>query len=139
MYLTPAAGVVGSSNFTKNGRGGSARPNLEINLAVSDPELLTELQGWFDDLWTNEALTHDVKQRVLDALNRLGKDYAPEFIYFKALYEMFKGRLDAQLDSDQQLRDHHLTETAIWNTLYEFQKDGVKSVITKLQQHRLCD
>ena len=138
MYLTPGAGVVGSSNFTKNGLGGSARPNLEINLAVSDPKLLAELQGWFDDLWANEALTHDVKQRVVDALNRLGKDYAPEFIYFKALYEMFKGRLDAQLDSDQQLRDHHLTKTAIWNKLYEFQKDGVKSVITKLQQHNGC-
>ena len=138
MYLTPGAGVVGSSNFTKNGLGGSARPNLEINLAVSDPEPLAELQGWFDDLWADEALTYDVKQRVLDALNRLGKNHAPEFIYFKALYEMFKERLEAQRDSDQQLRDHHLTETAIWNKLYEFQRDGVKSVITKLQQHNGC-
>ena len=138
MYLTPDSGVVGSSNFTKNGLGGSARPNLEINLAVSDPRLLSELQGWFDDLWADDALTYDVKQRVLDALNRLGRDYAPEFMYFKTLYELFKGRLDAQLDSDRQLRDHHLTETAIWNTLYEFQKDGVKSVITKLQQHNGC-
>ena len=138
MYLTPGAGVVGSSNFTKNGLGGSARPNLEINLAVSDPEPLAELQGWFDDLWADEALTHDVKQRVLAALNRLGKEYAPEFIYFKALYEIFKERLDAQLDSDRQLREYHLTETAIWNKLYEFQRDGVKSVITKLQQHNGC-
>ncbi len=138
MYLAPTGGVVGSSNFTKNGLGGSARPNLEINLAVSDPERLADLQGWFDDLWTDETLTYDVKQRVLDALNRLGRDYSPEFMYFKTLYELFKGRLDAQLDSDRQLRDHHLTETAIWNKLYEFQKDGVKSVITKLQQHNGC-
>ncbi len=138
MYLTPETGVVGSSNFTKNGLGGSDRPNLEINLAVSDPDLLAELRGWFDDLWANEALTHDVERRVLDALNRLGRDYAPEFIYFKTLYELFKDRLDAQLDSDRQLREHHLTETAIWNTLYEFQKDGVKSVISRLQQHNGC-
>ena len=138
MYLTSGGGVVGSSNFTKNGLGGSARPNLEINLAVSNAELLAQLHGWFDDLWTDEALTYDVKQRVLDALNRLGRDYAPDFMYFKTLYELFKDRLEAQLDSDRQLRDHHLTETAIWNKLYEFQRDGVKSVITKLQQHNGC-
>ena len=101
MYLMADAGVVGSSNFTKNGLGGSDRPNLEVNLGVADPELLAELQGWFDDLWANEALTYDVKQKVLDALNRLGRDYAPEFMYFKTLYELFKDRLDAQLDSDR--------------------------------------
>ena len=138
MYLTDCAGVIGSSNFTKNGLGGSHRPNLEINLAVSDPDLLVELRRWFDDLWADETLTYDVKERVLDALNRLGQDYAPEFIYFKTLYELFKERLDAQLDSDRQLQDHRLTETAIWNTLYEFQKDGVKSIVTRLQQHNGC-
>ena len=40
MYLTEsslgAAGVVGSSNFTKRGLGGSDRSNLEINLATGD-------------------------------------------------------------------------------------------------------
>ena len=25
-----------------------------------------------------------------------------------------------------QIREHHLTETAIWNKLYEFQKDGAQ-------------
>ncbi len=138
MYLMTGAGVVGSSNFTQNGLGGSRRPNLEINLAVSAPALLAELQAWFDDLWADEALTYDVKQRVLEALNRLGQDYAPEFIYFKTLYELFRERLDAQLDSDQQIRDRRLTETAVWNTLYEFQKDGVKSIINRLQQFNGC-
>ena len=138
MYLTADAGVVGSSNFTKNGLGGSDRSNLEINLAVSDADLLAELREWFDQLWANDALTYDVKQQVLDALNRLGKDHDPEFIYFKTLYELFKDRMDAQLDSDRQLREHHLTETAVWNKLYEFQKDGVKSVITRLEEHNGC-
>ena len=138
MYLTGGAGVVGSSNFTKNGLGGSDRPNLEINLAITDAALLSELQEWFDDLWADERLTGDVKQQILDALNRIGKDHAPEFIYFKTLYELFKDKIDAQLDSDQQLKDHHLYESAIWNTLYEFQKDGVRSVIARLQQHNGC-
>ena len=138
MYLPGRAGVVGSSNFTRNGLGGSDRPNLEINLAVTDAALLAELQGWFDDLWADKQLTYDVKQQVLDALNRLGKDHAPEFVYFKTLYEIFKNRIDDQLDSDRQLTDQRLTETAVWNTLYEFQKDGVRSVVARLQRHNGC-
>ena len=53
MYLTSegkrtSSGVVGSSNFTKSGLGGSERPNLEINLATSDGDTLAELQAWFN-------------------------------------------------------------------------------------------
>ena len=78
MYLTQAGGVVGSSNFTKRGLGGSDQSNLEINLATTDPETLAELMDWFDRVWNNKQLTEDVKRQVLDALNRLGKNYAPE-------------------------------------------------------------
>ena len=138
MYLTAGSGVVGSSNFTKNGLGGSDRPNLEINLAISDEAQLAELRQWFDDLWINENLTYNAKQQVLDALDRLGRNYSPEFIYFKTLYELFKNKLVAQDDSDQRLKDNHLYESAIWNTLYEFQKDGVKSVIARMQEYNGC-
>ena len=70
MYLTAssdsASGVVGSSNFTKRGLGGSDRPNVEINLATDDADTFAELQDWFDRLWSNDRLTQDVKQEVLD-------------------------------------------------------------------------
>ena len=80
MYLTEtmaAAGVavVGSSNFTRSGLGCSTGANLEINLATSDEETCAELQQWFDTLWADTELTKDVKQDVLDALNRIGQDY----------------------------------------------------------------
>ena len=142
MYLadSPAgpAGVIGSSNFTKRGLGGSDRPNLEINAALSDGPLLAELRDWFDALWSDERLTYDVKQEVLDALNRAGKDYAPEFIYFKTLYELFRAALEAQADSERSMRENRLHETAVWNKLYEFQKHGAQSVIARLQQHGGC-
>ena len=142
MYLadSPAgpAGVVGSSNFTKRGLGGSDRPNLEINAALSDGPLLAELRDWFDALWSDERLTYDVKQEVLDALNRAGKDHAPEFVYFKTLYELFRGAIEAQEDSERSMRENRLHETAVWNKLYEFQKHGAQSVIARLQQHGGC-
>ncbi len=142
MYLTAsphgAAGIVGSSNFTKKGLGGSDGSNLEINLATADAAILAELRDWFDELWHNKQLTRDVKREVLDALNRIGKDHAPELIYYKTLYELFRADIEARRDGDQQLQDNHLYDTAIWNALYEFQKDGAKSVIARLKQHNGC-
>ena len=95
MYLAGSgdelsSAVVGSSNFTKNGLGGSDRSNLEINLAVSDADTLAELQDWFDRLWKDTQRTEDVKQKVLDALARVGSDHAPEVVYYKTLYELFR-------------------------------------------------
>ena len=142
MYLTEsargAAGVVGSSNFTRNGLGASDNSNLEINLATADSATLGELRDWFDKLWGDEHLTHDVKEEVLNALNRIGKDHSPEIIYFKTLYELFRKEIEARREGEQQLQDTHLYETAIWNALYEFQKDGAKSVISRLRQHNGC-
>ena len=138
MYLTPDAGVVGSSNFTKRGLGGAAQSNLEINLAVGKDEALDELQAWFDDLWADDKQTHDVKQQVLDALNRLGRDHAPELLYFKTLYEVLWERLAALDDSDARMGERELTKSVVWNTLYAFQQDGVRNILGRLRQHSGC-
>ena len=130
MYLTEsargAAGVVGSSNFTRNGLGASDNSNLEINLATADSATLGELRDWFDKLWGDEHLTRNVKGEVLNALNRIGKDHAPEIIYFKTLYELFRKEIEARREGEQRLRETHLFDTEIWKALYEFQKDGAK-------------
>ena len=142
MYLTDspegAAGVVGSSNFTKRGLGGSDRPNLEINLATDDADTLADLQNWFNRLWNNGKLTEDVKQRVLDALQRIGGDYAPEAVYYKTLYELFRRHIEARLAGDDAAKASGFQDSRIWNTLYEFQKDGALSIIAKLREHNGC-
>ena len=142
MYLTDApdgaSGVVGSSNFTKRGLGGSDRPNLEINLATEDADTLAELQDWFDRLWSNDRLTKDVKQEVLDSLERIGGDYAPEAVYYKTLYELFRKDIEARLAGDAAAAATGFTGSGIWNALYEFQKDGAKSAIAKLMAHNGC-
>ena len=142
MYLTESekngTSIIGSSNFTKSGLGGGASANLEINLATSDVEIRTELREWFDELWENESLTDDVKQQVLDALNRIGRNHAPEFVYYKTLFELFKNEMDALEQGDKTLTASHLYDTKIWQTLYEFQKDGAKSVIKRLLKINGC-
>ena len=142
MYLTESAqggaAVVGSSNFTKRGMGGSAGANLEINLAASDAHMRAEMKEWFDRLWGDEAQTKDVKREVLAALERIGKNYAPDFVYYKTLFELFKDQMDALLEGDKAMEAAHLYDTAIWRTLYDFQKDGAKSVIGRLLRLNGC-
>ncbi len=142
MHLTESsiggAAVVGSSNFTKRGLGCDQGANVEINLSVSDSAIREELRTWFDDLWTDTKLTRNVKRDVLNALNRIGKDHSPELIYYKTLYQLFRDDIDAREARDRNIEDTNLYKTAIWNALYNFQKDGVKSVITRLQRHNGC-
>ena len=142
MYLTESenggAAVVGSSNFTRSGLGCGTSANVEINLATGDAEIRAELSTWFDDLWTDKALTRNVKSDVLHALARIGKDHAPEFIYYKTLYELFREDIEDRQRGESQLADTHLYDTQIWNALYGFQKDGARSVIARLLRHNGC-
>ena len=143
MYLTESkatdgVAVVGSSNFTRSGLGYGTSANLEINLATSDKDTCVELQKWFDELWADKELTKDVKQDVLDALNRIGQDHAPELVYYKTLYELFREDIEARQSGERQLSDTHLYDTQVWNALYDFQKDGSKSAIARLLRHNGC-
>ena len=131
--------IMGSSNFTVRGLGlNPTGNNIELNMRIEDKEDCDELKGWFDEIWADTDHVKDVKQKVIDALNRLGKDHAPEFIYYKTLYEMFRDELEARRNNDQKLEDTHLYDTQIWNTLFDFQKEGVKSVIARLLRHNGC-
>ena len=126
LYLTSPSvrSVVGSSNFTQRGLGASSRSNIEINLASDDHEIYAELREWFDRIWSDAKLTTDAKQQVLDALGRIAREHAPELIYYKTLYELFRADIEARLAQEGRIGDVDLGDTAIWNTLYQFQKDG---------------
>ncbi len=141
MYLTErggsGAGIVGSSNFTQRGLGGGGAPNIEINLAA-DEAALSELVRWFDRLWADESLTKDAKREVLDALDRIGKDYSPEAVYYKTLFELFREEMDAMASPDADIAASGVSDSQIWRALYEFQKDGARSVISKLNRHNGC-
>ncbi|MCY3991259.1 MAG: helicase-related protein [Caldilineaceae bacterium] len=140
LYLTspPLRSIVGSSNFTQRGLGASSQSNIEINFASGDLEIFAELREWFDCIWADGSLTEDVKQQVLDALARIGREHAPELIYYKTLYELFRDEIEARLAQEGRIDDVRLVDTAIWKALYQFQRDGALSVIARLQRHNGC-
>ena len=142
MYLTESvnnsSSIVGSSNFTKSGLGGSDNSNLEINLATKNPKACEEMQLWFDILWEDSNITEDVKEKVLAALKRVGKECDPMLIYFKSLYEIFRDEIEFRQIGDKRLEDIQLYDTQIWQALFDFQREGVRGVIARLTQYNGC-
>jgi ERCC4-related helicase len=130
--------IIGSSNFTVNGLGLGAKPNIELNLILNDRRDNAELQNWFEELWCDEALTADVKDRVLKYLEQLYTEQPPEFIYFKTLFHIFEEFLLDQQRGGLIDEKTGFYETKIWKMLYQFQKDGVKGAINKINKYNGC-
>ncbi|WP_339867507.1 helicase-related protein [Pseudohongiella nitratireducens] len=130
--------LLGSSNFTRRGLGLSASPNIELNLIVDGDRDRADLKQWFDEIWNDKEVVADVKEDVLRYLEQLYVNHAPEFIYFKTLYHIFERFLSGQ-EADAALFDQTaIVDTEIWNTLFDFQKDGVKGAIHKINAHNGC-
>ncbi|OYU34062.1 helicase-related protein [Novosphingobium sp. PASSN1] len=130
--------MVGSSNFTLKGLGFTDEPNIELNLIVDSDRDRDDLRKWFDEIWSDESLTEDVRDEVLGQLERLYRHNSPEFVYFKTLYHLFGKFLSDQTLEEERLNDARFTETAIWQMLFEFQRDGVRALLSKLDRHNGC-
>ncbi len=130
--------IVGSSNFTRRGLGISSTPNIELNLIVDSDRDRADLKVWFDTIWDDEKLVSDVKDEVLRYLEQLYVNHAPEFIYFKTLYHVFERFISGQ-DADAALFEQTaIIDTEVWKALFDFQKDGVKGAIHKINAHNGC-
>ncbi len=142
MYHIDNSGVIdailGSSNFTVAGLGAGSKGNIELNLEVNDRRDLNDLKTWFNQIWADTALVKDVKQEVLNYLAQLYDDNPPDFIYYKTLYHIFEDYLTRLKDKDTPELQRQVTESEVWKMLFEFQKDGVKGAINKIQTYNGC-
>lgn len=130
--------VVGSSNFTRRGLGISSTPNIELNLIVDSDRDRSDLKVWFDGIWNDDKLVSDVRDEVLHYLEQLYVNHAPEFVYFKTLFHVFE-RFISGHDADAALFEQTaIVDTEIWKALFDFQKDGVKGAIHKINSHNGC-
>ena len=133
--------LAGSSNFTARGLGFGNVPNIELNLVVDSDREREELLDWFEGLWDDETgLVEDVKDKVLSHLEQLFSENAPQLIYYKTLYHVLQN--DLRKLKEMSLLDEDLptsfTQSAVWQKLYDFQKDGVKGAVQKMEQHGGC-
>ncbi|MGI0134766.1 MAG: phospholipase D-like domain-containing protein, partial [Candidatus Micrarchaeaceae archaeon] len=143
MYHVSNGGVedaiLGSSNFTVRGLGmGGGGNNIELNLIVDSNRDRQELKQWFAEVWNDENLVKNVKQEVLQYLDKLYSNQSPQFIYYLTLFHLFRDYLDGTRDIDDDLRRVALPDTGIWRTLFSFQKDGAKAAINKILAYNGC-
>ncbi|HEV2453987.1 MAG TPA: SNF2-related protein, partial [Verrucomicrobiae bacterium] len=143
MYHIANAGVeeaiLGSSNFTVRGLGlGNGINNIELNLEVDSNRDRRDLKIWFNELWNDPTLVEDVKGEVLQYLDQLYQNHAPEFIYFKTLFHVFENFLADQQKGGLLDQNIKIVDTGIWQALFEFQRDGVKGAINKILKHNGC-
>ena len=130
--------IIGSSNFTRRGLGLSSTPNIELNLIVDSDRDRSDLKAWFDSIWNDDQLVSDVRNEVLHYLEQLYVNHPPEFVYFKTLFHVFE-RFISGHDADAALFEQTaIVDTEIWKALFDFQKDGVKGAIHKINSHNGC-
>ncbi len=130
--------LLGSSNFTRRGLGLSQTSNIELNLIVDSDRDRIELKQWFDEIWSDDHLVTDVKADVLRYLEQLYVSHSPEFVYFKTLFHVFDKFISGQDDEDAPFGGIDIVDTEIWRSLFDFQKDGVKGAIHKINAHNGC-
>ncbi|MCF6274519.1 MAG: SNF2-related protein, partial [Robiginitomaculum sp.] len=134
-----SSAILGSSNFTVPGLGlRKSGNNIELNLIVDSDRDRKDLLAWFEEVWTDELLTKDVKDEVLRCLERLYANHSPEFIYFLTLFHIFREELDGADQIDEDLKRTTLLESLIWKKLFSFQKDGAKGAINKIIAFNGC-
>jgi SNF2 family DNA or RNA helicase len=131
--------ILGSSNFTVSGLGVAGQNNnIELNLVVDSNRDRRDLKTWFEEIWNDNDLVEDVKADVLAYLAQLYQDNSPEFIYFKTLFHLFEQFLSDQDKGDLTDINKQIVDTEIWKALFEFQKDGVKGAINKINAYNGC-
>ena len=92
----------------------------------------------FSELWNDGERLRDVTDTLIENVETLYRENAPEFIYFLTLYNVFSEFLD---DINEDLLPNEATgfkTSQIWNKLYNFQKDAALAIINKLEKYNGC-
>lgn len=131
-----AVGIIGSSNFTKNG----LTQNIELNalesdhrVVLSEPKTETQEVGhlfWFNEIWNDET-TENWNQEFGEILSMstVGHiTYSPYEMYMATLWHLFKNEVadEVKLSND------------ISKNLYAFQQRNAQLLINKIEKTGLA-
>lgn len=92
----------------------------------------------FDQVWNDSERLQTVTEQVLDNITNAYKENSPEFIYFVTLYNIFNEFLE---DISEDVLPNEATgfkQSAVWNKLYNFQRDAALAIINKLEKYNGC-
>lgn len=130
--------IQGSSNFSSTGLGYTSSKSFNMNTGMLDYESTHAFLNTFDEIWQNDTLVCDIKEKLLSNLKQIYSDKSPQYLYFMTLYNIFKEFI-GELDEEKIIRTKTgFKDTQVWNKLYNFQRDGVLGAIDKLEKYNGC-
>ena len=92
----------------------------------------------FNQIWNDSSRLQVVTEEVIDSISNAYKENAPEFLYFVALYNIFNEFLEDISEDELPNEATGFKNSAIWNKLYNFQRDAALAVINKLEKYNGC-
>lgn len=135
-----AIGIIGSSNFTRNGLLG----NTELNDIEYDHRIVNYIpqsqdhdpshRSWFEKLWLDPESVDWNKKFVVDVLglSKFGNlSYSPYEIYIRILYEIY----GEDIEIEEKLKTEEVFERK--NTLTAFQQESVRKALNRLNDKKV--
>ena len=92
----------------------------------------------FDDLWHDDKKLQEVTDIVIESISTAYKENSPDFIYFFTLYNIFNEFLEDISDDELPNEATGFKDSKIWGMLYNFQRDAVLAIISKLEKFNGC-
>jgi len=135
-----AIGIIGSSNFTRNGLLG----NTELNDVEYDHRVVNYIpkgdtqdpshRSWFEKLWNDELnvdWNEQFKMEIL-GLSKFGNlTYSPYEMYIRILYEIY----GEDIEIEEKLKSEARFESRVDLTL--FQEESCRKVLSKLNNDKI--
>ena len=92
----------------------------------------------FNQIWNDSSRLQVVTEEIIDSISNAYKENAPEFLYFVALYNIFNEFLEDISEDELPNEATGFKNSAIWNKLYNFQRDAALAIINKLERYNGC-
>lgn len=92
----------------------------------------------FESLWNDDTKLQEVTDEVIENITAAYNENSPDFIYFVTLYNIFSEFLEDISEDNLPNEATGFKESKIWSMLYNFQKDAVLAIISKLEKYNGC-
>ncbi len=132
-----AVGIIGSSNFTKQGMFGNLElnqyedNNATVNFIRKNPNQHPSHRTWFDDLWDkSEKWTGNFFEEILSVSKHGDICFSPYEMYIHALYRIYEQELIDEMVSKVGEDDPESDKPQ----LVKFQIQNANSIIKKLER-----
>ena len=105
---------------------------------LDDPAHTNQYLQLFEQIWNDPKKLEDVTEAIIEHIESVYQENAPERIYFLILYNIFSEFLN-EIDEDVLPNDRTgYQDSLVWQKLFNFQRDAAVGIINKLETYNGC-